>query len=250
MDDETYLEAIKFKFETNDYPKAIITPDMMYSYASEGYRRVMSLSPDAEETMNFSELPETFLDLGSIFSDQVRNVLLHMQTFSFLDILDVRGETLVYYKKLSPLVAPSGSILGVEVHLISMAVVVGALHVLNRFSWYTPDDSSVVDVPLSNNNIGLTSRQETYLFFVLQGFSNDEISICLNVKKSTVENTIRAIVAKFSKTLDCEIVNRSALKKVAFKYGYGYVLPRDILKPRSIPLQHSLDDWMYLNHVK
>ncbi|CAH6832419.1 Regulatory LuxR family protein [Vibrio chagasii] len=250
IDDETYLEMIKFKFKMNDYPIAIVTPDLNYSFASEGYCRVMSLDPDTIETITFHDLPQSFLDLGSIFSDQVRNVLLQRQTFSFLDILIVEGKKLVYYKKICPLIAPSGSVLGVEVHLISMAAVVGALHVLNRFSWYTPDDSSVVDTPLPENQIGLTSRQETYLFFVMQGFSNHEISTCLNVSKSTVENTIRSITKKFSRSLNSTITNRSSLKQIAFQLGYGYVLPRDMLKPHSIPLQYSLDDWMYLNYVK
>ncbi|CAK2754516.1 Regulatory LuxR family protein [Vibrio crassostreae] len=249
IDDETYLEAVKFKFKMNDYPIAIVTPELKYSFASDGYCRMMSLDPDIIETMTFSDLPKSFVDLDPIFSDQVRNVLLQRQTYSFLDILIVEDKKMVYYKKMSPLIAPSGFVLGVEVHLVSMAAVVGALHVLNRFSWYTPDDASVA-APLPESRVDLTSRQETYLFFVMQGFSNLEISSCLNVSKSTVENTIRTITTKFNKSLNSTITNRSSLKQVAFQLGYGFVLPRDMLKPRSIPLQYSLDDWMYLNNVK
>ncbi|CAH7003213.1 Regulatory LuxR family protein [Vibrio chagasii] len=247
ISNDVFLEAVKHKFEINDYPIAIVNPDLEYLYLSVGYKRVMSLSPSGGDVLSFNDLPKSLVDLYPIFEEQVRNTLLQMKALSFLDIIIVEGKKLVYYKKLCPVIAPSGDVLGVEIHLISMAAVIGAIHVLNRAAWYSPDDSSVTDVQPALNHTVLTSRQETYLFFVMQGFSNVEIADCLNVSTSTVENTIRTITRKLSDKLSQPIKNRSDLKRRGFSLGYGYVLPRDILKPHSIPLQYSLDDWMYLN---
>ena len=137
--------------------------------------------------------------------------------------------------------------LGIEVHLISMASIIGSATVLSRASWHDRDDSTVGPVPEQANKADLTEYQEAYLFFVMQGFSNSEISNCLNVSKSTVENMIRIITIKMRKHSASPIVNRSDLKYAAIKLGYAFILPRAILRPHSIPLQHNMDDWIYLD---
>ncbi len=245
ISDDVYLSSIKFKFSMNDYPCAILSNELSFLYANDAYCSIFGSNLNDGCDLGYCDAHENFRDIVLIVEAQSRNVLLQKRQSSYIDIFSVKGKTLVFYKRKNPLIAPSGKVLGVEVHLVSMAAVVGSMNVLSRHDWYSRNDSTVGDVTLKPNLAKLTLVQKTYLFFVLQGFSNNEIAECIGVSKSTVENTIRNITIKMAKHVQRTIPNRSELKKLAFQLGYGYVLPRTILKPHSIPLQCELDDWMY-----
>ncbi|WP_156172521.1 hypothetical protein [Vibrio coralliirubri] len=183
------------------------------------------------------------LELFQSFSAILEHILLHLNSKTFI----VSGETdsgiKICLSRKSPIIAPSGKLIGVEIQLIPMSVVMGAVGYFQSKFFYQTNDIAVT----LRESIGgweFSDLQSSYLFFIVRNFSEGGLAEIFGVKRTSARSCIERIKVKMEAKLGCKIDGLDGIRKACFEHGLHCMLPKGMFPvQRCIELHFDLDDW-------
>lgn len=247
LSNEQYLEAISHKFDLQDYPILILDTNLDYSFANEEYLRLYD-SQTCEELDAYRDDGTTnLLNVSHSLKEFTRNIFLHKKPLYFVDTVICGGEKHMFLTKKMALIAPSGDCIGLECHMINLGSLLGVLSSWSFIGPFVRDD-----LPFSSHirPFEITEIQESYIFFILKGCTNKEMSEAFGVSIRTVENNYRGLLKKLRQHSDREVLSRTDFRREAFRLGYGNSMPRALLRPSSIPIDGFDIDWNFCGKTK
>lgn len=247
LTNEQYLEAISHKFDLQDYPALILDKNSEVLFVNKAYARLYESQTKEELEAYGDDGTSRLLHVSHAFKEKNRHIILQNRPMHFVETIIANGKKHMFFTRKLALVAPSGDVLGVEMHMISFEVLLGTLCSWSFIGPFIKDDISLAS---TLKPFEITDTQETYIFFILKGFTNKEIAEVFDVSVRTVENNYRGLLKKLRAYSSEEITNRSDFKREAFRLGYGSSMPRALVSPSSIPVDGIHVEWSLMGKTK
>ncbi|PSV50013.1 LuxR C-terminal-related transcriptional regulator [Photobacterium indicum] len=240
MTDDDFIRALEFHYSTKSHPCGIKSTCGIFIYGNDKFKKLVNMVGRDIAGLKDSDMNCRTSDFANEYRKQDMTVI---ETGNSQFVLDVNhfshgDDAYVTHKKL--MTGPSGYSIGVEFHMWHVSTLMSVLSKPLMSAMLSRGDNSYV-VGSDMMIVKLTKKMEMYLYLIMIGNSNKEISEKINVSIKAVEFAISKLINLFG---DLGAYNSISLREVSFKYGYSRMIPRILLKNhRSLILPRSFDSW-------